>query len=104
MSRSPCSSGYRVGLYVGARPRALFKAPISAEYGAANGLTHPLLDTVGAAQPTAFVVIVTNATHGVTSHSLCAARAARDFLRDPTKPVDQSCLPAADTPLVFIES
>ena len=49
------------------------------------------------------VMIVTNATHGVTSQSPCAARAARDFLRDPTRPVDQSCLPAADTPLVFIE-
>ncbi|CAN5130092.1 alpha/beta hydrolase [soil metagenome] len=49
------------------------------------------------------VMIVTNATHGVTGQSPCAARAARDFLRDPSKPVDQSCLPAADTPLQFIE-
>lgn len=49
------------------------------------------------------VMIVTNATHGVTGQSPCAARAARDFLRDPTKPVDQSCLPAAGTPLVFEE-
>ncbi|HEX8471226.1 MAG TPA: alpha/beta hydrolase [Brevundimonas sp.] len=47
------------------------------------------------------VMIVTNATHGVTGQNPCAARAARDFLRDPTKPVDQSCLPAAGTPLVF---
>lgn len=49
------------------------------------------------------VMIVTNATHGVTGQNACAARAARDFLRDPSKPVDQSCLPPADTPLVFIE-
>ena len=49
------------------------------------------------------VMIVTNATHGVTSNNACAARAARDFLRDPTRPVDQSCLPAANTPLAFIE-
>ncbi|AQR62850.1 alpha/beta hydrolase [Brevundimonas sp. LM2] len=49
------------------------------------------------------VMIVTNATHGVTGQNACAARAARDFLRDPTKAVDQTCLPAADTPLVFSE-
>ena len=49
------------------------------------------------------VMIVTNSTHGVTGGSPCAARAARDFLRDPTRPVDQSCLPAAGTPLVFTE-
>jgi len=49
------------------------------------------------------VMIVTNATHGVTRQSPCAARAARDFLRDPTEPVDQTCLPPADEPLVFDE-
>jgi len=49
------------------------------------------------------VMIVVNATHGVTGQSPCAALAARDFLRDPSKPVDQTCLPATDTPLVFEE-
>jgi pimeloyl-ACP methyl ester carboxylesterase len=49
------------------------------------------------------VVIVTNATHGVINASPCTQRMARDFLRDPSKPVDRSCLPAADTPLDFIE-
>jgi len=49
------------------------------------------------------VMIVVNATHGVIGGSPCAARAARDFLRDPTTPVDQTCLPAAGTPLVFSE-
>ena len=49
------------------------------------------------------VVIVTNATHGVINASRCTIDMARDFLRDPTRPVDRSCLPAADTPLDFIE-
>ncbi|MDP1911896.1 alpha/beta fold hydrolase [Brevundimonas sp.] len=49
------------------------------------------------------VVIVTNATHGVINASPCTQRMARDFLRDPSKPVDRTCLPAADTPLDFIE-
>lgn len=49
------------------------------------------------------VVIVTNATHGVINASLCTLNMARDFLRDPSKPVDRSCLPPADTPLDFIE-
>ncbi|MDY6924696.1 MAG: alpha/beta hydrolase [Pseudomonadota bacterium] len=49
------------------------------------------------------VVIVTNATHGVINASRCTVDMARDFLRDPTRPVDRSCLPAADTPLDFIE-
>jgi len=49
------------------------------------------------------VVIVTNATHGVINGSACTVAMARDFLRDPSKPVDRSCLPAADTPLDFIE-
>ena len=47
------------------------------------------------------VVIVTNATHGVINASPCTRRMARDFLRDPSAPVDRSCLPAADTPLDF---
>lgn len=50
------------------------------------------------------VVIVTNATHGVINASRCTIDMARDFLRDPTGPVDRSCLPAADTPLDFIEA
>lgn len=49
------------------------------------------------------VVIVTNATHGVIDASPCTRRMARDFLREPSAPVDRSCLPAADTPLDFIE-
>jgi pimeloyl-ACP methyl ester carboxylesterase len=49
------------------------------------------------------VVIVTNATHGVIDASPCTRRMARDFLRNPSAPVDRSCLPAADTPLDFIE-
>lgn len=48
------------------------------------------------------VVIVTNATHGVINASPCTQRMARDFLRDPSGPVDRTCLPAADTPLDFI--
>lgn len=49
------------------------------------------------------VVIVTNATHGVISASACTRKMARDFLRDPSAPVDRSCLPPANTPLDFIE-
>jgi hypothetical protein len=49
------------------------------------------------------VVIVTNATHGVIYSNECAFRMARDFLRNPDAPLDRSCLPAADTPLAFIE-
>jgi len=49
------------------------------------------------------VVIVTNATHGVINSSRCTVNMAREFLRDPSKPVDRSCLPPADTPLAFIE-
>ncbi|MES2861565.1 MAG: alpha/beta hydrolase [Pseudomonadota bacterium] len=48
------------------------------------------------------VVIVTNATHGVINASPCTRAMARDFLRDPSAPVDRSCLPAADTPLDFV--
>ncbi|MBO9544034.1 alpha/beta hydrolase [Caulobacter sp.] len=47
------------------------------------------------------VVIVTNATHGVSRNSPCARQAIRNFFQDPTKPVDRSCLPAADTPMTF---
>lgn len=47
------------------------------------------------------VVIVTNATHGVSRNSPCARRMIRSFFQDPTKPVDRSCLPAADTPMTF---
>jgi pimeloyl-ACP methyl ester carboxylesterase len=49
------------------------------------------------------VVIVTNATHGVTSHSACARRMVRAFFADPSRPVDRSCLPAAGAALAFIE-
>ncbi|KQV62580.1 MULTISPECIES: alpha/beta hydrolase [unclassified Caulobacter] len=47
------------------------------------------------------VVIVTNATHGVSRNSPCARKMIRSFFQDPTKPVDRSCLPAADTPMSF---
>lgn len=47
------------------------------------------------------VVIVVNATHGVTSQSPCARRMVRAFFADPTKPVDRSCLPAADAKIAF---
>lgn len=49
------------------------------------------------------VVIVTNATHGVINASRCTLTMARDFLRDPFRLVDRSCLPAVGTPLEFIE-
>lgn len=67
------------------------------------GCPPPLTRAAAAHYQDSQVMIVTNATHGVIGQSPCAARAARDFLRDPTKPVDQSCLPGADTPLVFTE-
>lgn len=47
------------------------------------------------------VVIVTNATHGVGRTSPCTRKMIRSFFQDPTKPVDRSCLPAADTPMRF---
>ena len=47
------------------------------------------------------VVIVTNATHGVSRNSPCARKMIRSFFQDPTRPVDRSCLPAADTPMTF---
>lgn len=48
------------------------------------------------------VVIVTNATHGVTSRNACARKMVRAFFADPGQPVDRSCLPAADAPMTFI--
>jgi len=47
------------------------------------------------------VVIVTNATHGVSRASPCTRKMIRGFFQDPTKPVDRTCLPATDTPMVF---
>jgi pimeloyl-ACP methyl ester carboxylesterase len=47
------------------------------------------------------VVIVTNATHGVSRSSPCVRKMIRSFFQDPTKAVDRSCLPAADTPMTF---
>jgi pimeloyl-ACP methyl ester carboxylesterase len=47
------------------------------------------------------VVIVTNATHGVSRNSPCARKMIRAFFQDPTKPVDRGCLPAADAPMSF---
>jgi pimeloyl-ACP methyl ester carboxylesterase len=67
------------------------------------GCPPPLTRAAAATYEGSQVMIVTNATHGVTGQNPCAARAARDFLRDPSAPVDQSCLPPADTPLQFIE-
>lgn len=48
------------------------------------------------------VVIVANATHGVTGNNPCARAMARAFFANPTRPLDRSCLPAADTPLPFV--
>ena len=47
------------------------------------------------------VVIVTNATHGVSRSSPCVRKMIRSFFLDPTKPVDRNCLPAADEPMRF---
>ena len=47
------------------------------------------------------VVIVTNATHGVSRSSPCVRKMIRAFFQDPTKPVDRGCLPAADAPMSF---
>lgn len=47
------------------------------------------------------VVIVTNATHGVSRVNPCARKMIRAFFQDPTKSVDRSCLPAADEPMTF---
>ncbi|MGV8928775.1 MAG: alpha/beta hydrolase [Brevundimonas sp.] len=67
------------------------------------GCPPPLTEAAARGYANSQVVIVTNATHGVINASPCTQRMARDFLRDPSKPVDRSCLPAADTPLDFIE-
>lgn len=48
------------------------------------------------------VVIVTNATHGVTSRNACARRMVRAFFIDPARPVDRGCLPAVDAPMTFV--
>lgn len=48
------------------------------------------------------VVIVTNATHGVTSRNACARKMVRAFFADPTQPVDRSCLPADDALMSFV--
>ena len=48
------------------------------------------------------VVIVTNATHGVTSRNACARKMVRAFFANPGQPVDRSCLPAADAPMTFV--
>ena len=67
------------------------------------GCPPPLTEAAARGYANSQVVIVTNATHGVINASPCTQRMARDFLRDPSKPVDRSCLPAAGTPLAFIE-
>lgn len=67
------------------------------------GCPPPLTEAAARGYANSQVVIVTNATHGVINASPCTQRMARDFLRDPSKPVDRTCLPAADTPLAFIE-
>lgn len=67
------------------------------------GCPPPLTEAAARGYSHSQVVIVTNATHGVINASPCTQRMARDFLRDPSKPVDRSCLPAAGTPLDFIE-
>ena len=63
------------------------------------GCPPPLTEAAAKGYANSQVVIVTNATHGVINASPCTRRMARDFLRDPSAPVDRSCLPAADTPL-----
>ncbi|MFJ6025021.1 alpha/beta hydrolase [Brevundimonas sp. NPDC092305] len=67
------------------------------------GCPPPLTEAAARTYSNSQVVIVTNATHGVINSSPCTVAMARDFLRDPSKPVDRSCLPATDTPLAFIE-
>ena len=65
------------------------------------GCPPPLTEAAAKGYSNSQVVIVTNATHGVINASPCTRKMARDFLRDPSKPVDRTCLPAADTPLDF---
>lgn len=67
------------------------------------GCPPPLTEAAARGYANSQVVIVTNATHGVINASPCTQRMARDFLRDPSRPVDRTCLPAAGTPLDFIE-
>jgi pimeloyl-ACP methyl ester carboxylesterase len=67
------------------------------------GCPPPLTEAAARGYANSQVVIVTNATHGVINASPCTQRMARDFLRDPSKPVDRTCLPAAGTPLDFID-
>lgn len=65
------------------------------------GCPPPLTEAAARGYSNSQVVIVTNATHGVIGASPCTRAMARDFLRDPSAPVDRSCLPPADTPLDF---
>lgn len=65
------------------------------------GCPPPLTQAAARGYSNSQVVIVTNATHGVINAGPCTRAMARDFLRDPSAPVDRSCLPAADTPLDF---
>lgn len=65
------------------------------------GCPPPLTEAAARGYSNSQVVIVTNATHGVIGASPCTRAMARDFLRDPSVPVDRSCLPPADTPLDF---
>lgn len=67
------------------------------------GCPPPLTEAAAKGYSNGQVVIVTNATHGVIYSNECAFRMARGFLRDPSQPLDRSCLPAADAPLAFIE-
>ena len=68
------------------------------------GCPPPLTEAAAKGYSNSQVVIVTNATQGVINGSPCTRKMARDFLRDPSAPVDRSCLPPADTPLYFIEA
>ena len=47
------------------------------------------------------LVIFPYATHGVNRNSPCAGGIARTFLRDPSRPVDQSCVAAEQTGFHF---
>ncbi|RZJ05262.1 MAG: alpha/beta hydrolase [Brevundimonas sp.] len=67
------------------------------------GCPPPLTEAAARTYSNSQVVIVVNATHGVINASPCTVTMARDFLRDPAKPVDRTCLPPAGTPLQFIE-
>lgn len=65
------------------------------------GCPPPLTEAAARGYANSQVVIVTNATHGVINASPCTRAMARDFLRDPSAPVDRSCLPPSGTPLDF---